>query len=64
MVISEDFTRWQDERKRATYLAIEMGSKILEELGQRLGYKLSELKYALPDELEEIYKTGKLNDLK
>ena len=59
LVISEDFTKWQDERKRATYLAIEMGSKILEELGQRIGYTLSELKYALPDELENIYKTGR-----
>lgn len=59
LVISEDFTWWQDERKRATYLAIEMGSRILEELGRRIGYSPLELKYALPDELESIYKTGK-----
>jgi phosphohistidine swiveling domain-containing protein len=58
LVISEDFTWWQDDRKRATYLAIEMGSRILEELGKRLGYTLLELKYALPDELGNIIKTG------
>lgn len=58
LVISEDFTRWQDERKRATYLAIDMGSIILKELGRRIGYTPLELKYALPDELENIYKAG------
>lgn len=54
--ISEDFTWWQDERKKATYLNIHIGSKLLEEIGRRIGYKLEELKYALPHEIENLLK--------
>lgn len=56
LVVSEDFTWWQDERKRATYHNIDVGTKILEEIGSRLGYKLSELKYADNTEIESIVK--------
>lgn len=52
--ISEDFTWWQDERKRATYLNIDMGTKILEEVLKRTGYTLEELKHAVPGELADI----------
>ena len=43
--ISDDFSWWQDERKKSTYFNIHIGSKILIEIGSRIGYKLEELKY-------------------
>ncbi len=49
--ISEDFTWWQDERKKATYLNIDMGAKFLKEVANRTGYEMEELKYAVPGEL-------------
>ncbi len=52
--ISEDFTWWQDERKRATYFNIDIGCKILSEIGRRTGYELEELKYAYPAEAKGI----------
>jgi len=52
--ISEDFTWWQDERKRATYLNIEIGSKILREVSRRTRYKFDFLRCALPNEVEDI----------
>lgn len=52
--ISEDFTWWQDERKKATYFNIDIGCKILSEVGQRTGYTLNELKYAYPAEIKGI----------
>lgn len=55
--ISEDFTWWQDERKRATYFNIHIGCKLLEEIGKRLGYKVTELKYATASEVDNIFKT-------
>ena len=57
--ISDDFTWWQDARKRATYFNIEIGSSILDEIGKRKGYKLSELKYALGGEISSILKNKK-----
>lgn len=64
--ISEDFTWWQDERKRATYLNIDMGSKILHEISNRTGYTMEELKYTSTPELTEILMHGKppLDELK
>ncbi len=52
--ISEDFTWWQDERKKATYFAIDMGSRILEEVAKRKDYELLDLKYALGGEVSSI----------
>jgi len=54
--ISEDFTWWQDERKKSTYLNIHIGSQVLAEIGRRTGYKPSELKYAVAPEIPEIIK--------
>lgn len=59
LIVSEDFTLWQDERKRATYHNIDVGTKILQEIGNRIGYKLSELKYADNTEVESIIKYKK-----
>lgn len=36
--ISEDFTWWQDERKKATYYNIHIGSQFLAELARRVDY--------------------------
>ncbi|PJA47283.1 hypothetical protein CO172_02315 [Candidatus Uhrbacteria bacterium CG_4_9_14_3_um_filter_36_7] len=35
--ISEDFTRWQDERKRATYFSIHLGTMLMSEMAKRRG---------------------------
>jgi phosphoenolpyruvate synthase/pyruvate phosphate dikinase len=53
--ISEDFTSWQDERKRATYFNLYIGSKLLEEIGRRKGYTLNQLKYTTGFEIENIF---------
>ena len=57
--ISEDFTWWQDERKRATYLNIHIGYKLLQEIGSRTRFKLAELKYATASEVDNIFDTDK-----
>lgn len=49
--ISEDFTNWQDERKRSTYLSTFVGSEILGEMGRRRGVDLELLKYLVPREV-------------
>jgi len=53
--ISEDFTAWQDDRKRATYFNIYIGSKLLEEIARRKGYTLDQLKYTTGFEIESIF---------
>lgn len=55
--ISEDFSWWQDERKKSTYLNIHIGSRILQEIGKRSGYTLEELKYAVAPEIPLIMKS-------
>lgn len=52
--ISEDFTWWQDERKKSTYFNIHIGLNILNEIVRRKHYQLDELKYAFPPEIEKI----------
>jgi len=56
--ISEDFTWWQDERKRATYHNIDVGNKILNQIAKNCGYDIKELKYAVGGEIETIIKQG------
>ena len=58
---SDDFTWWQDERKLASYLNIDIGSKILNEIGKRKGYNFSDLRYALGGEISSIVKNKKPN---
>lgn len=52
--ISEDFSWWQDERKKSTYLNIHIGFQILSEIGRRIGYSVDELKYAVAPEIPAI----------
>jgi len=56
--ISEDFTWWQDERKKATYYNIHIGTKILSEIAKRTGYAIGDLKYAVSVEIPDIVKKG------
>lgn len=52
--ISEDFSWWQDERKKATMLNIHMGVLLAQEIGQRKGYTLDELRYCSAAEIQAI----------
>lgn len=55
--ISEDFSWWQDERKKSTYLNIHIGMQILKEVARRTGYESEELKYAVAPEIPGILKS-------
>lgn len=57
--ISENFTTWQDLRKRATYLAIHIGMQILSEMGKRRNTDPNILKYLLnKDEVSKWFVNG------
>jgi len=56
--ISEDFTYWQDERKKSTFLGIHLGDKILSEMAGRRGIKSNLVKYLLPDEVVSWFSKG------
>ncbi len=49
LIISENFTKWQDDRKRATYLAIDIGSRFLTEMAKRRDIETELLKYLISD---------------
>jgi len=49
--LSEDFTHWQDERKKRTFLFTHYASSVMAEAGRRLGYSLSEMKYLVRPEV-------------
>ncbi len=52
--ILEDFTKWQDDRKRSTYWYINYGSKLIEEIGKRKNLNLHEMKYLTPTEVKAL----------
>jgi len=52
--VSEDFTAWQDARKRTTFLHAHVGSMLLEEIGRRSGHALEQLKYVTGFEVETL----------
>jgi len=52
--ISEDFTKWQDDRKKSTYWYINYGSVLIEEIGKRKGLSLHEIKYLTPAEIKVL----------
>ena len=54
--ISEDFTWWQDERKRSTYLNIHMGTQILGEMADRIGYTKESTKFLIRPEVKKWFK--------
>lgn len=53
--ISEDFTFWQDERKRQTYWSTHYGSLLLNEIGRRFGFTLHQMKYCTPSEVTSFF---------
>jgi phosphohistidine swiveling domain-containing protein len=56
LVISEDFTYWQDERKRSTYWMTHYASLLMKEIGRRFGaYKLEHLRYMLYPEILSLF---------
>ncbi len=52
---SEDITKWQDERKEATYWTIHYGCLILKEIAGRVGLPFELLKYMSPREMSGIF---------
>lgn len=57
--ISEDFTWWQDERKKASYLNIYLGTNIVGEMARRIGYDKESTKFLLPREVATMFKLRK-----
>lgn len=53
--ISDDFTWWQDERKKSTYQNIHLGTMILGEMARRLDISSESTKYLLPAEVGEMF---------
>ena len=61
--LSEDFTWWQDERKKVTYFNIHMGALLLEEISKRTGVDIENLKYTVNEEIPVILQhRGPTND--
>ena len=50
LTISEEFTWWQDQRKKSSYLFTHYGSMLIEEIAKRKGLTLHEIKYITPSE--------------
>jgi phosphohistidine swiveling domain-containing protein len=63
--ISEDFTYWQDERKKSTMWNMHYFSLILAEIGKRAGIETEYLKYMTPREVSSIFSNKpNVSDLK
>ncbi len=54
--ITDDFTYWQDERKKGTFWATHYFSLLLSEFARRTSYSLDELKYCMPPEMGLVLK--------
>jgi phosphohistidine swiveling domain-containing protein len=53
--VSEDFTYWQDERKKSTFWTTHYFSLILDEISKRTDIPADELKYMTPREVSKIF---------
>lgn len=58
LLISEDFTWWQDERKKATYLNIHIGTRLVGEMARRRGVPAELTKYLVPQEVGGWWRNG------
>jgi phosphoenolpyruvate synthase/pyruvate phosphate dikinase len=56
---SEDFTHWQDERKKSTFFATHYLGILIKEAARRKGFTYEELRCLLPNELDVLF-DGKL----
>ena len=54
IAISEDFTHWQDERKKGTLWTMHYGSIFLQEISRRTGIDRENLKYITPREVSLV----------
>lgn len=54
--ISEDFTYWQDERKKSTLWCTHYFSLILKEISKRVNVDIEDMKYMTPREVSLIFK--------
>ena len=54
LTISEDFTYWQDERKKATYWNAHYMLMLVKEIGKRFGFTLDEMKYMSHPEVSSL----------
>lgn len=59
--ISEQFTYWQDERKRRTMLFTHAASLLIEEIGRRYGYTLEMMLYLTHAEVDELLNGKKIS---
>lgn len=57
--ISDDFTWWQDERKKSTYFNIHLGTIILGEMARRIKVGVELTKWLMPAEVESFFLRGK-----
>lgn len=55
LIYSEDFTKWQDDRKFRTFLNAHYSFKLLEEIGKRFGFSLEDLKMLTPPEIDLVF---------
>ncbi|MFA7653655.1 MAG: PEP-utilizing enzyme [Candidatus Magasanikbacteria bacterium] len=55
LTISEDFTYWQDERKKKTFWMDHYGTLFLKEFSRRFGFVVDDLKYFVHDELIGLF---------
>ncbi len=60
--ISEDFTYWQDERKKSTFWTTHYFSLILKEIDKRLNIPIDELKYMSPREVSKIFESKPIRE--
>ncbi|MBU4369263.1 hypothetical protein KKG58_00695 [Patescibacteria group bacterium] len=61
--ISEDFTHWQDERKKMTFHFTHFCSLFLAEIGKRMNYNLDQMKYLTSVEVLNLFDNKKINAL-
>jgi phosphohistidine swiveling domain-containing protein len=59
--ISEDFTHWQDERKKITYHFTHYCSLLMAEIGQRMKYTLDQMKYLTSAEVLNLFGRKKIS---
>jgi len=59
--ISEDFTHWQDERKKMTFHFTHFCSLFLAEIGKRMNYNLDQMKYLTSVEVLNLFDGKKIN---
>jgi phosphohistidine swiveling domain-containing protein/transcriptional regulator with XRE-family HTH domain len=55
LTLTDEFTQWQDERKKATMLTAHHATRLLDEISRRVGTPTELLKYMSPREVSRIF---------